>query len=178
MHGTNARVPATGALPIRAGARPRTTTATPHMQLDQQPATPFSKDLLEFAGQLPGVVLAPSRRAPEHSVGLYLMPDQAEGPADAFMLSTEFAHVHPEPDFSLHLTLPEPLRAEVLRAGWAEPHPLAGYPTISSLVVLLFAPRNQLECAVAKNLVAASWAYAKDGSLNSLTVQHPEMKHP
>lgn len=148
------------ALPTRKGTRPRTTHGTPHMQLDQQPAAPFDKDLLEFGSRLPGVVLAQSHRAPEHTIGLYLSPDHARGPADAFMLSTEFAHVHPGPDFSLHLTLPEPLRSEAIKAGWVEPHPLAGYPTISELVVLLFAPRDRGEFATATELVLASWAYA------------------
>jgi hypothetical protein len=166
------------ALPARAGVRPSTTRATPHMQLNQQPAKSFSKDLLEFAGQLPGVVLEASRRAPEHTIGLYLTQDHARGPADAFMLSTEFAHVHPEPDFSLHLTLPEPLRTQALAAGWVEPHPLAGYPTISNLVLLLFAPRDEQECVIAKELIEASWAYAKDGSLRSPTGQQHEKEHP
>lgn len=155
------------ALPVRAGPRPRTTPTTPHMQLEQQPATPFSRELLELAQRLPGIVLAPSRRAPAHTVGLYLMPEQAKGPADAFMLATEFAHAHPAPDFSLHLTLPEPLRSEAISAGWAEPHPLAGHPTVSHLIVLLFAPRDTQEFAVARRLVQASWAYARDGSVAS-----------
>lgn len=133
------------------------------MQLDQQPAAPFSDALLDMARQLPGVVLALSRRAPPNTVGLYLMPEHANGPDEAFMLDTEFAHLHPEPDFSLHLTLPEPLRTEAIAAGWAEQHPLAGYPTVSHLIVLLFAPRDAGEFAVAKRLVEASWAYAKDG---------------
>lgn len=133
------------------------------MQLDQQPAAPYSKALVEMAQGLPGVVLAWSRRAPENTVGLFLHPAHAKGPADAFMLDTEFAHVHPAPDFSLHLTLPEPLRSEALTAGWVEAHPLAGYPTVSALIVLLFAPRDEDELAIAKHLIKASWAYASDG---------------
>lgn len=175
-YGTDGRFRAGRVLPARAGPRPSTTTATPHMQLDQQPPASFNNELLEFAAWLPGVVLAPSRRAPEHTVGLYMLPDHANGPADAFMLSTEFAHVHPAPDFSLHLILPEPLRTKAITAGWAEPHPLAGYPTISNLVVLLFAPRDEQECAVAIELVEASWAYAKNGSLTSRSGQQQEQE--
>lgn len=103
---------------------------------------------------------------------MYLKRDLARGPIDAFMLTTEFAHVHPAPDFSLHLTLPEPLRTEAIAAGWAEPHPLAGYPSISDLVVLLFAPRDVDELGVAKRLVKASWAYAKDGRAECGHVPH------
>jgi len=79
------------------------------------------------------------------------------------MLATEFAHVHPAPDFSLHLTLPEPRRTLAIAAGWAEPHPLAGYSGISELIVLLFAPRDTEELDIAKWLLEASWNYAKDG---------------
>lgn len=156
-----------GTMPIRLGPAPRTTTTNPHMQLDQQPVTPFSAELLEQARRLSDVVLAPSRRAPVRTVGLYLLPEVANGPEEAFMLATEFAHVHPAPDFSMHLTLPEPLRTEAIAAGWAEPHPLAGLPTVSHLIVLLFAPRDAHELAVANALVKASWSYARDGRVES-----------
>lgn len=152
-------------LPLRAGVRPKTSKVMPHMQLDQQPLNPYSNELLELARELPGVVLAWSRRAPEHTVGLYLESSEANGPEDGFMLGTEFAHVHPTPDFSLHLTLPEPIRTEAINAGWVEPHPFAGYPTVSPLIVLLFASRDEAELAIAKRLLKASWAYAYDGRI-------------
>ncbi|WP_341802615.1 luciferase family protein [Paralcaligenes ureilyticus] len=106
------------------------------------------------------MVLGDSGRAPFGTVGIYLRDDRARGPANAFMLSTEFAHAHPVPDHSLHLTLPEPLCSEAIAAGWTEPHPLAGYPTVSALIVLLYAPRDAEELTVACDLVTASWAYA------------------
>jgi hypothetical protein len=96
-----------------------------------------------------------------------LVADHAKGPPEAFMLATEFAHVHPAPDFSLHLTLPEPVRSEAIAAGWAEPHPLAGEPTVSKLIVMLFAPRDANELTVITRLVEASWAYAKEGSVKA-----------
>jgi hypothetical protein len=135
------------------------------MQLDQQPSASFTAALLEEVRQWPDVVMAPSRRAPPGTVGFYVAPDRAHGPDDAFLLGTEFAHAHPAPDFSLHLTLPEPLRTDAIATGWAEPHPLAGYPTVSKQIVLLFAPRDAHEFAIAKSLVEASCAYAKDGDV-------------
>ena len=149
-------------LPRRRGPRPATTTLNPHMQIDQQPARPLSRDLIEAIRSLPGVELAPSRRAPPRTIGFHLRAEHAGGPPEAFMLGSEFAHVHPGPDHSLHLTLPEPLRTEAIAAGWAEPHPLAGYPTVSRAIVLLYAPRDDGELALVSALVRASWAYAHD----------------
>lgn len=160
------------ALPIRSGPAPKTTSSNPHMQLDQQPSQPLSAELLDRARKLTGVVFAPSRRAPIGTIGLYLLPEAAHGPAEAFMLSTEFAHFHPDPDFSLHLTLPEPVRTEAIMAGWAEAHPLAGYPTVSNLIVLLFAPRTPGELSVAQILLEASWRYAMDGHVLATSAPH------
>ncbi|QIW16818.1 hypothetical protein A4G20_01030 [Pasteurellaceae bacterium RH1A] len=147
-------------MPIRTGHRPSTTAATPHMQLDQQPQNPLSQALIEEISQLDGVFLAWSDRAPPNTVGFFLKPEEAKGAENAFMLSTEFAHVHPYPDHSLHLPVPEPLRSQAIEAGWAEPHPLAGYPTISDLMVMVYAPRDKGELAVVKTLVKSAWANA------------------
>ena len=51
---------------------------------------------------LPGVVTGPSLRAPPGTLGLFLRPEEARGPAEAFLLGTEFAHFHPLPEGSLH----------------------------------------------------------------------------
>jgi hypothetical protein len=147
-------------LPERAGPRPRTTETNPHSQLDQQPAHPLSAALIGMAGRLPGVVTAPSRRAPPGTVGLHLKREAAKGPAEAFLIDREFAHVHPGPDHSLHLTLPEPLRSHAIAAGWAEAHPLAGLPTVSPLTVMAYAPRDAVEQVVVETLLRAAWAYA------------------
>lgn len=153
-------------LPKRSGSRPKTTSAVPHMQLDQQPNKPLSDELIEYMRNLDGVFLAWSDRSPPNTVGFFLEQDHAKGADNAFMLSTEFAHVHPFPDYSLHLPVPEPLRSQAIEAGWAEPHPLAGYPTVSDLMVLLYAPRDEQELDVVKTLVTSAWANAS-GRLNA-----------
>ncbi len=60
-------------------------------------------------------------RAPAGTYGAYLKPEAAKGPAEAFLLPREFAHLHSAPDASFHLTLPEPIRSEAIEKGWAEP---------------------------------------------------------
>lgn len=158
------------AMPPRVGPRPRTDLRAPHTQLDQlapkAERSALSRRLLELVGDLDGVVLGGSNRAPPGTVGLHLQPACACGNQRAFLLGTEFAHVHVEDDASLHLILPEPLRSAAMAAGWAEPHPFAGQPTVSADAVMIYAPRDEAECAVVADLVRQSWqnAHADPGA--------------
>ncbi|WNG15853.1 luciferase family protein [Cystobacter fuscus] len=93
--------------------------------------------------------------------GFYLKEQDAHGPQEAFLLGLEFAHLHPSPDGSLHLPLPEPLRSKAIASGWAEKHPLAGYPSVSRDIVMVYAPRDPAEIEVVTTLVTASWRYAR-----------------
>ncbi|MBX7481709.1 luciferase family protein [Qipengyuania qiaonensis] len=145
----------------RAGPRPRTTQTNPHSQIDQLPRPLLSHDLIERLAALPGISLGPSGRAPYGTIGLYLSEDDARGPERAFLLPREFAHLHPEPDGSLHLPLPEPVRSRAIAAGWAEPHPLAGQPSVSPDIVMVYAPRDAEEIEIVATLVASAWAYAR-----------------
>ncbi|MGL4404543.1 MAG: luciferase family protein [Notoacmeibacter sp.] len=145
-------------LPKRVGQKPRTTTTNPHQQYDQFATPAALQAALDAVKDLAGVRLGNSMRAPYGTIGLFV--DDGKGPSDAFMLGREFAHFHPIPDGSLHLTLPTGIREDAINAGWAEPHPLAGYPTVSKQIVLLFAPRTDEEAKVIASLVKASWAYA------------------
>lgn len=93
-------------LPMRRGVQPTTTDTNPHAQLDQQPETRAQRHLLAadlFA--LPGVegrdslISVPGARA-------LCLPRAVDAPADAFLIDTEFAHLHPGQDQSLHVMLP------------------------------------------------------------------------
>lgn len=144
----------------RAGPRPRTTDMNPHTQLNQQPDLPLTRQLIARMAALDHIALGPSGRAPHGTVGFYIDQAQGSDDPDAFMLGREFAHVHPEPDSSLHLTLPEPVRSDAIAMGWAEPHPLAGLPTISRNIVLVYAPRDASELDQVAALARASHSYA------------------
>ena len=152
------------AVPQRAGPRPRTDLRAPHTQLDQlvPPAErhAMSRTLISMLADLGDVVLGGSNRAPPGTSGLHLKPACAGGDPRAFLLGTEFAHVHVEDDASLHAILPEPLRTAAMEAGWAEPHPFAGQPTVSPDTVMIYAPRDEAECAIVADLVRASWRNA------------------
>ena len=155
-------MPPTAALPLRAGARPRTTPTNPHTQLDQQPGDAgLIEELARRAFALPGVVEAPSRISVPGARALVLAPGEPAGPPEAFLVGREFAHLHPDPDHSLHAMLPPDTVAEAVEAGWAEPHPVAVRGLIPPTAVMLYAPRDEAELDVVERLLRASHAFAR-----------------
>lgn len=142
----------------RPGPAPLTTKPAadnpfPHQQLTQLASSEFQEKLYRRAVTLPGVEVADSCVSVPGARAFVLAPDMANGPTAAFQCSTEFAHLHPSGDGSLHLTLPEPLRTAVIEAGWAEPHPISGTP-------LVFGPRDNAELEQVWQILLASYRYA------------------
>jgi hypothetical protein len=76
------------------------------------------------------------------------------------MIDREFAHLHPHPDLSLHLTLPEELGEEAVAAGWAELHPVARAGQIPPTAFMIFAPRDDDELDTVTGLVERSHEFA------------------
>jgi mannose-6-phosphate isomerase-like protein (cupin superfamily) len=148
-------------LPARAGARPRTSTEIPHSQLDQQPPdSRYVDGILAEALTWPSVRERPSRISVEGARALTLDTAAAAGPVEAFMVGHEFCHVHAQGDHSLHATLPLRLATGAERAGWAEPHFLVHTGQAPATVVMLYAPRDQIERDVVLGLVRASYEFA------------------
>jgi hypothetical protein len=145
----------------RVGPRPTATATNPHTQLDQQPTGTEQRERLAVeVFSLPGVQEHDSLISVPGARALWLT-DTGGAPADAFMAGTEFAHLHPGADQSLHVMLPPDLVREAIDAGWAEQHPLAARGLISANVVMLYAPRDDAERSVVAALVRASYAYAR-----------------
>ena len=148
-------------LPRRVGASPRTTPTNPHVQLDQQPTdSRWTQELARRVFALPGVVEEPSRISVPGARALVLAPGEPVGPPEAFLVDREFAHLHPDPDHSLHAMLPTETVADAVAAGWAEPHPVALRGLIPPTAVMLYAPRDEAELDVIERLVRASHAFA------------------
>ncbi len=124
-------------------------------------ARALAAQLIAQLAKLDHISLGRSLRAPPGSVGLYLAPKACCADERAFLLGDEFAHVHLEDDCSIHAILPEPLRGAAIAAGWAEPHPLAGQPSVSPDTVMLYAPRDGEEVDMLAALVRASWRNAQ-----------------
>lgn len=77
-----------------------------------------------------------------------------EGPRAAFMAATEFAHIQPAKDGSLHMRLPPELLEQAVARGWAEHHPR------SKGTVMVYGPRDRKEFTVVKDLLRASYTCA------------------
>lgn len=150
----------TSDLPQRPGQRPLTTTTNPHVQLNQQPSDGLPRrKVIDSLSELP-VAWADSVISVPGSQALTLPRDAALGPREAFLIDAEFAHLHPAPDYSLHLVLP-PAAAEVaIQAGWAGLHPTARLGFVSPGAVMGYAPRNDAEVEIVADLLWEPCAYA------------------
>lgn len=154
-------MPEPSRLPERAGPRPRTTSAIPHSQVDQQPADGrYVDSILAEATTWPFVVGEPSKISVDGARALTLDTSNPAAPPEAFVVGREFCHVHAQGDYSLHANLPLPLAADAERAGWAEPHFLVHTGRAPATVVMIYAPRDESERDVVMQLVRASYEFA------------------
>jgi Family of unknown function (DUF5519) len=111
--------------------------------------------------RLPNVRSKQSRMASPEVRALYLPDRAAGGPPDAFIDGHEFCHLHPLPEGAAHLTLPDPLRDQVVELGWAEVHPAAQAGVMPETLVMVYAPRDTEELKTVMTLVWASCRFAK-----------------
>lgn len=145
-------------LPQRVGERAITTApnrqhAYPHQQVTQNAPVELQDELSARAATLAGVTLSNSCVSVPGARALHLDPELAKGPEGAFQCRTEFAHIHPPGDGSLHMTLPDPVKAAAIEQGWGEPHPISG-------TMLIFGPRDRRELETVWQLILASYRYA------------------
>lgn len=154
-----------GRLPARAGGRPSTTPATPHLQLDQHGSRDLTRQLWQRMQCMEGVVGSRSGISAPTTVAVHLHPDLAVGPDEAFMVGTEFAHLHGDGSGSLHLSLPLPAARDVIERGWGETHPVVAMGYGPPNWVMLYGARDDVELQVVWDLVRTSYAFAR-GSLD------------
>ena len=147
-------------LPTRSGAKPRTTAAAPHEQLDQNPSPTVYGLLKNRAFGYPHVERRPSAISVPGAEALWLEDGHAQGCVEAFMVGNEFAHVHPPHDGSMHLMLPEPDVGELLAKGWGEMHPMALLGRIPPHAVMLYAPRDADDVELVLRVIARSHEFA------------------
>jgi hypothetical protein len=140
-------------IPRRRGDRPVVTGPCPHEQVTQTAPPELQERVIALAGTLPGVEVGRSYVDVEGSRAFHLSPALARGPREAFLAGTEFAHIHPCYDGSLHLALPGPTARVVADAGWGEQHPDTG-------VLLVFGPRDAAEAELVWRLLRMSYRYA------------------
>lgn len=125
----------------------------PHAQVSQNAPPALQRALADRALELPAVSEANSLVSVPGARAFVLADDAALGPREAFQAGREFAHLHPEHDGSLHMTLPPAVAEEAHGKGWGEPHPISGTP-------LIYGPRDEQELEVVLTLLRASHGYA------------------
>ena len=131
----------------------------PHEQRSQNAPPAMQEALFQRAAALPHVAVGRSHVSVPGTRAFHLEPARARGPPGSTMVGTEFAHLHPPHDGSLHARLPPDLAREAAGKGWAVPHPVAalqGDPTL----VMLFGPRDEAELETVWSIVRASYAHA------------------
>lgn len=156
--------------PRRPGPRPTTTTWEPHEQLNQLGSEALWDELAGRSFALPGVTDVPSKISVAGARALWLDDELATGPAEAFVIEREFAHIHPRPDSSFHLQLPLELAVFAISAGWAEVHTTCWLGDAPANSVMLFSPRNEQELEVIWDLVEESYRFAT-GQPSQFTVE-------
>ncbi|WP_051175857.1 luciferase domain-containing protein [Nocardia exalbida] len=147
-------------LPRRSGDRPRTRAHNPHQQLDQIAPAELQEQLWSRMTTLDGVLLGRSGVSLPDTRALHLRPTIAQGPAEAYLAGTEFAHLHGRGDGSLHMCLPEDVVAQAVGQGWAEAHPMARQGYLPGTLVMVYGPRDREELDVVWQLVRISHRFA------------------
>ena len=148
-------------LPTRRGSRPTAHAGMPHQQLDQNPPPPLQEELWRRMEALEGVRTGRSGVSLPDSRAVHLDPGLAQGPPEALMVGTEFAHLHGPADGSLHVTLPRERAAEAIDRGWAELHPVALAGRVPPTLVMLYGPRDEVELETVWGLVKQSYDFAR-----------------
>lgn len=144
----------------RTGERPQTRPTTPHQQLSQIAPVALQEELWRRMEALNDITTGRSGISLPDTRALHLAPSRTAGPPEAFLIGTEFAHLHGAPDGSLHLTLPEPIAQHAIDQGCAELHPMARCGLMPSTLVMVYGPRDQDEVEQVWELVQISHGFA------------------
>jgi hypothetical protein len=147
----------------RAGGPPLVSGPSPQEQITQNSPAALQERLVELVSTLPGVQIGPSHLSTGSTRGFHLSPTRAKGPPDAFLVGTEFAHLHPGFDGSLHVALPLEAARAAVDAGWGVPHEAGSG-------LLIFGPRDEEELTVVWTLLRLSFHYGLNGTTGQVEV--------
>ena len=149
----------TGPLPARPGLRPKVAHyPIPHRQLDQFPDPEFTSTLTiaSFVATRPTLTVRKSFFE-KHNDAAFAAPGLPIH-ADGRVSGGEFGHIHT--DGSLHVVLTPADAANAIEHRWGQLHPAEGRAAgLPPTYVMLYAPRNPDEVAVAEQLLDAAAAH-------------------
>ena len=148
-------------LTTRQGRSPRIDFRYPCLQLDEISAPDIRQLLLKQVQTLEHVELQPTTLSIPGASALVLCEDVAKGQPEAFIRGREFAIVRQ--DGSTHLVLPPAWGQKVLDRGWTTIHPLVRYlaGALPPQSLVLYAPRDPKELAVAWKILQAAYWFAR-----------------
>ncbi len=144
----------------RQGERPQVTSDGPQTQLTQRSPPELWGRLVAGVFALPGTVEGHSQVSPASSRAVFLagrLDERAPETSLAPGQRLEPVHLHGVHDTSLHLCLWPDRGAELIDAGWAEPHQYGDFGT----ELLVYGPRNEEELALVLGFVAESLSFAR-----------------
>ncbi|MEW2290768.1 luciferase family protein [Streptomyces sp. NPDC047841] len=141
-------------LPLRRGAAPLVVTGDPVEQLTDPAPAALRQRLVDAVAALDGVRTGPSYVCVRGTCAFHLAPVLAHGPAEAFLAGSEFGHVHPPYDGSVHLMLPGRWARWAVAAGW-------GVTVVPRGSLLVYGPRDDEETAVVELLMTQAYLYAR-----------------
>ena len=146
-------------LAYRRGERPRFAPKWPCPQLDQTCDASLHDALAAAVAALPGVTRQPAPfGAP--GIGFALDDDLARGQPEAFIGEGCFLAL--QPGGAMHLSLRPEWAQKVVNHGWATVHPFARYMAgaVPPQSLVVYAPRDGAELAVARRIAGAAHGYA------------------
>lgn len=147
-------------LAARQGGAPRLAPTWPCHQLDGASPAGYAGQLASCACALAGVEEVPP---PLNAAGRAFALDDtnAMGQPEAFVFAPVWLVVRP--DGSLHLTLRPEWAQKVAAKAWATVHPFARYMAgaVPPQSLIVYAPRDPRELAIAVRIIAAAHCYAR-----------------
>ncbi|MER8011868.1 luciferase family protein [Streptomyces sp. NPDC094149] len=141
-------------LPSRRGAAPLVVTGDPVEQLTDPAPAALRERLVDAVAALDGVRTGPSYVCVRGTCAFHLAPVLAHGPAEAFLAGSEFGHVHPPYDGSVHLMLPGRWARWAVAAGW-------GVTVVPRGSLLVYGPRDETESMVVELLLRQAYLFAR-----------------
>jgi len=143
----------------RVGDRPHVAPKWPCPQLDQTAEPALREALAGAIASFPGVRMHPAPFGTP-GTGYVLEEDLARGQPEAFV--GEGCWMVLQPTGAMHLSLRPEWAQKVLNHGWATVHPFARYMAgaVPPQSLVVYAPRDRAELAVAVHIAEAAHAYA------------------
>ncbi|KIJ66708.1 hypothetical protein HYDPIDRAFT_85168 [Hydnomerulius pinastri MD-312] len=151
-------------IPERRGERPKIGWhPLPHRQVDRLPSQEAQKKLdaifAKRAEDNPHLVeIGVSRLEGMHGA-MNIAPSVPSPHKVADKALREIAHIHPEIDHSVHVTLSPQDCKLVIERGWGERHPLSGSRALHKEYLLIYAPRDDEELELVNRILGATIGY-------------------